>query len=174
MIFAAILLGCGGSRSSEGGNNPPMAETLEQNRSVRLEEVIRSAPRNSTSREDWSQWESKFAGKRVTGRGWVSSVSVHPQEGKLFFIAAILSDEDTVDNTAAQVALLVEDAHSFALGEEEGSFLIDGTKRVQLGDNHAFQGRVSEYLRLDAGLLVSSGQGNLVVIRVMKKDINKE
>jgi hypothetical protein len=89
-------------------------------------------------------------------------------------IATTFDKEGTIEKSTTQVALLVEDAHTIALGEEEGSFLIDGTKWVELGNKYAFQGRVSEYSRLGVDLPVSSGQGTLVVIRVMKKDIKKE
>ena len=80
----------------------------------------------------------------------------------------------TIEKRKAKVALLVEDAHRIALAKEEGSFVIDGITWLQLGSRYAFQGRVSEYSRLDVDLLARSGQGTLVVIRVMKKDISKE
>ena len=149
-------------------------ETIEQHRCVSLEELCSNAPANSTKQTDWKQWEKRYAGRYVRGKGRVNSVSIHPREGKLFLIATALDRESTIENWTTQVALLVEDARTIALGKEEGSFLIDGTKWVQLGNNHAFQGRVSEYSRLDVDLLVRSGQGTLVVIRVKKQDINKE
>jgi hypothetical protein len=147
---------------------------IEQNRYVSLDELYRNAPAKSTKPTDWKQWENRYGGRYVKGRGRVNSVSIHPREGKLFLIATTFGKEGTIENSAAKVALLVEDAHTIALGEEEGSFLIDGTKWVQLGNNHAFQGRVSGHSRLNVDLLVSSGQGTLVVIGVIKKDINKQ
>jgi len=147
---------------------------IEQHRYVSLEELSRNAPADSTKKTDWKQWAKRYTGRYVRGRGRVSSVSIYPREGKLFLIATEFDREGTIENRTTQVALLVEDAHTIALGKEEGSFLIDGTMWVQLGRSYAFQGKVSEYSQLDVDLLVRSGQGTLVVIRVMKKDISKE
>lgn len=147
---------------------------IEQHKYVSLEELCRNAPVDSTKQTDWKQWEKRYKGRYVRGRGRVTSVSIHPREGKLFLMATAFERGGTIENRKTQVALLVEDAHTIALGKEEGSFLIDGTTWLQLGSSYAFQGRVSEYSRLHVDLLVRSGQGTLVVIRVMKKDINKE
>jgi hypothetical protein len=171
MVDRGLELAARVERQQGVERHPP---TIEQSKYVSLEELYRNAPANSTEQTDWIQWENRYKGRYVKGKGRVNSVSIHPREGKLFLIATTFGEEGTIENSKIQVALLVEDAHTVALGEEEGSFLIDGTKWVQLGCNYAFQGRVSEYSRLDVDLLVSSGQGTLVVIRVMKKEINRE
>jgi hypothetical protein len=142
-------------------------------RYVSLEELYGNAPTNLTDQTDWQQWENEYEGKYVKGKGRVDSVSVHPREGKLFLIVTILGEEGTIENNTTQVALLVEDAHTIALGEEEGSFLIDDIKWINLGDNYAFEGRVSEFFLFDTELAIS-GYGDLIIIKGNMKDIRKE
>ena len=100
-------------------------------------------------------------------------MSIHPQEGKLFFIVTVFGEEGTIDNDPTQVALLVEGAHKVAFGEEEGSFLIDGIQWIYLGGNCAFEGRVSEFSFVDTEL-ASTGYGDLVIVKGRMMDTMKE
>lgn len=147
--------------------------TTEQNRYVSIEELYRNAPANFTEQKDWKQWENEYVGKYVKGKGRFDSVSAHPQKGKLFFIVTILGEEGTIENSTTQVALLVEDAHTIALGEKEGSFLIDGTKWIYLGENYAFEGSVSGFSSFNTELVIS-GYSDLIILKGKMMDIRKE
>jgi hypothetical protein len=145
---------------------------MNKKRYVSFEELYRSAPAHSTDRNDWKQWENEYEGEYVKGKGRVDSVSIHPQEGKLFLIVTVFGKEGTIGNGAKQVALLIEDAHTVAFGEEEGSFLIDDIKWIYLGDNYVFEGRVSGFSLFDTEL-VYLGYSDLIIITGKVKDIRR-
>lgn len=177
-----LLVGCGpqetappatsAAETPEATSTPIPPTQINENRYVSLEELYRNAPTHLTDQKDWKQWENEYEGKYVKGKGRVDSVSIHPQEGKLFLIVTIFGKEGTIENNTTQVALFIEDAHTIALGEEEGSFLIDGIKWICLGDNYAFEGRVSEFSLFDTEL-VNSGYSDLIIIRGKMKDIRR-
>ena len=146
--------------------------TIEQHKYVSLEALYRKAPIHSTDQKDWEQWENEYGGKYVKGKGRFESVSIHPQESKLFFIVRIFDGGGAGESDTAQVALLVEDAQTIKLGEKEGSFLLNDIKWFFLGDGYAFEGMVSKFSGFDTEL-VASGYGDLIIIQGKLQDISK-
>jgi tetratricopeptide (TPR) repeat protein len=147
--------------------------TIEPEGYVSFEDLYRKAPTGLTRHEDWEQWENEYAGKYAGEKGRLTGLAAYPKEGKLFLIFTVFSEEDTIENDAAQVALLVEDAHRIELGEKEGSFLIDGIKSIQLGEDYSFEGKVSGYSLFDTEL-AGEGHGDLIIVKGRTKDIVKE
>ena len=141
--------------------------------SVTIEELYRDAPPNSTKHEDWQQWENEYVGMYLKEKGTFDSVSIHPQEGKLFFVVTTFGEGSAIKSSTTQVALLVEDAHTISLGEEEGSFLIDDTRWINLGESYAFEGEVSGFSLFD-NELSTAGYRDLIIVRVSWMDIKKE
>lgn len=146
-------------------------ETLEQY--VSFDDLFGNVPTNFTEQKDWKKWENEYVGKHVKGKGRFVSFSIHPQVGKLFFILSIDGGDGAGENGARKVALWIDDAKTVKLGEKEGSFLIDDTKWIQMGENFTLEGRVSEFSLLDPEL-GSSENGNLIIIKGKKTDIEKE
>jgi tetratricopeptide (TPR) repeat protein len=140
---------------------------------VGIEELYRNAPTDSTKQENWKQWENEYVGKYAKGQGKLVSMSVHPQEGKLFFIITILGEGGAIEENTTQVALLVEDAREISFGEKEGSFLVNGTRWFYVGEEYAFEGRVSNFSLFDTAL-ASAGYGNLVIVKGKVMDSRKE
>ena len=112
-------------------------------------------------------------GKYVGGKGTAASVSVHPAAGKLFFILTVSGKEGAVESNPTQVAFLIEDARNVKLGEKEGSFLINGTTWINLGENYTFEGRVFEFSLFDTEL-ANADVRDLIVVKGKTSDIRKE
>jgi len=143
----------------------------ERNRYVSIEELCRNAPTDLTEQEGWKQWKNKYMGKHVRGKGQFSSASIHPEEGKLFFIVTISGEEGTIENNATQVAFLIEDVRTIDFGKKEGSFLINNARWIYLGENYAFEGKVSGFSSFDTEL-VSLGRSDLVIVKGKTMDIS--
>jgi hypothetical protein len=170
LIFMLIAAVCG---LLKGCSSSFRTGTIVHSKYVSIEDVYGRAPTYSTQKSDWTDWESKYIGRYVTGAGKVSAFSIHPHVGKLFFVLTISGEKGATENNTRQVALLLEDAHNVKLGDKEGSLLIDGTKWINLGENYAFEGRVSGFSAFDAEL-VTAGYRGLIVVKAKMMDIRKE
>jgi hypothetical protein len=158
-------------KTSDEEKASQLNETIE--RYVSFDEVFGNVPTNFTEQKDWEKWENEYVGKNVKGKGKSVSFSIHPQVGKLFFIFSIDGGQGTGEDHATKVAFWVEDAKTVKLGEKEGSFLIDDTKWIHTGENYLLEGTVSEFSLLDPEL-GSSNNGDLIIIKGKKTDVEKE
>lgn len=137
---------------------------------VHVDELYRNIPANISQEKKWAQWEYIFRGKSFKEKGRIEGVSLHPNDGKLFFIINLHTDNDGAVTKTKQIALSVEDAHTVALGEKEGSFLLDNTKWICLGKTYAFTGTVFLHGRFDKELS-STDFRDLVIIKAKLSDI---
>lgn len=140
---------------------------------VRVDELYRNIPVNISQEKKWVQWEYIFRGKNFKGKGRIEGVSLHPNEGKLFFIVNLHTDNDDTVTKTKQIALSVEDAHTVALGEKEGSFLLDDTKWICLGQTYAFTGTIFLHGRFDKEL-GSTDFRNLIIVKAKMTDIEDQ
>ena len=137
---------------------------------VDIGELYRNIPANVTQEKDWKQWEDTYEGRYIKEKGRFDGVSIHPREGKLFFIVTLAGGEGSAENKPQRVALLVEDAHQVELGEKEGSFLLESTKWIRLSETYAFKGRVSKFSLFDKELR-STDFRDLIIVKARVRDI---
>lgn len=168
MLIAAIF-----SSINRNSNQSSAMITIVQKGTVSINELYSNAPLNSTEQKSWDQWRNQYQGQYVKGKGKLAEVRIFPQEGKLFLIATIIGEEGTPGNNPRQAALLLADAHDIRLGEKEGSFLIDSIIWIYLGENYAFEGRVSDFSLFDPEL-ASLDYGELIIIKMSMIDLRKE
>ncbi len=138
---------------------------------VSFEELYRNIPSNVIQEEGWKQWENAYEGKFVKEIGRIYAISIHPHKGKLFMIVTLAGKEGSIENKPRQLALLVEDAHDLKLGEQEGTFLLDGIKWIHLGETYAFKGRVSKFSLFDKELR-GTDYKDLIIVKTKIKDID--
>ena len=132
-----------------------------------------NVPTHLIGQKELEQWENRYRGKRVKGKGKLEAVHAYPQKGKLFGVITVMDQEGTVENGPTQIAFLIEGANTVALGEDEGTFLVNDTQWINLGESYIFEGRVSKISWLDAEL-VNSGHDNLIIIKGKLQDIKKD
>jgi tetratricopeptide (TPR) repeat protein len=167
ILIAAIF-----SSVKKNLNSSNSITTPELKEYISMNELYSNTPSNSTDQKIWDQWENQYQGKYVKGKGKLVEVRIYPQESKLFLIVTILGEEATIENNPTRVALLVEDAHNIRFGEKEGSFVIDSVIWIYLGENYAFEGRVSGFSLFDPELV--SEYRDLIIVKVKMLDFREE
>ena len=165
VVIALVVAfsGCIEEKVPSEEQDPQIVKRTEEYSYISLEELYRDTPANLTDRKAWEQWGNKYKGKYVKETGRLDTMSIFPQEGKLFLIIAIQSKEGYVENNATQVAFYVKDASTVRLGEKEGTFIINDIKRICLGDTYTFSGKVSNFSSFDMDLVYSGHEGLIIV-----------
>ncbi|MEJ2757114.1 MAG: hypothetical protein P8046_01410 [Anaerolineales bacterium] len=149
------------------GRHPDAAQLLY----VSVEELYRNIPGNPTQETNWRQWQNNYEGRVLKASGTVEAISIHPRGRKIFVIVTIANEEGLGETKLRRVALLVEDAHQVKLGEKEGSFLVDDTKWINLGEKYTFKGTVSKFSLFEEDL-VGTDFRDVIIINMRLRDIN--
>ncbi len=154
LLLACALAACGRTPTPQIAPPEPLAippgtqvvspqpldsDTAEKIGFVTIEELYRDAPPNSTKHEDWQQWENEYVGMYLKEKGTFDSVSIHPQEGKLFFVVTTFGEGSAIKEQYDPSCSSSRRCPYHFLGRRGGSFLIDDTRWINLGESYAFE-----------------------------------